>query len=602
MSFTDLKRQRASRGSMQRGGGVSRGSRPSTTSSPSQHFGTAGSQTMADSAPAERYRDTQQSTAALAGAAAGLRVEHIPGHGRGIVATQTIAPGDTLFALDGQSSVLSTTQVRERCHYCFVKGRLQRCSGCRFARYCGAACQRAAWPSHRDECPALRRWFAHANAAHASESVDLVNYEPGPAIRALAIILWDMQRNGKQSVSWCAFQSMQSHYGDFGGEQYEKAAQAAYRLAKYAWGDEQAPIEVHELISAVMRHNTNAFALADPQLDPIGVCISAQGALLNHSCEPNAVVVFPTAGSNSPPTRCKLHVIALRHIESDEEITISYVDIAEKTAERQRTLSERYLIDCMCGLCRHTAWTDPREAMWCRQPGCIGWVSAPDWRQLPVDQETPATLDTGMCNRCGKHSRINGARDIFDRLVQAQALAKRVTDAEHAQVTPAPADYQKLRTMIQWSSTFLPPSNTLSWMLMYAAHVQAIEHAGATSDSAGLWDDATAFAFLLCAGMQARGVARDPRSALYPPGHPVRAVLLATLGKLLVHEPGTPPAQQPVAHGAPKVPQDRGVRLTLARGVLEHALGEVRVGFGHTSEVADAVRDALEAIDMERAL
>ena len=33
---------------------------------------------------------------------------------------------------------------------------LKACSGCQYARYCGPACQRAAWPLHRHACAVLR--------------------------------------------------------------------------------------------------------------------------------------------------------------------------------------------------------------------------------------------------------------------------------------------------------------------------------------------------------------------------------------------------------------------------------------------------------------
>jgi len=182
-------------------------------------------------------------------------VRTIPGRGRGLVASVPFAPGDTIFALDSQASTLSTQQLRERCHFCFSKGKLQRCSACRFARYCTAECQRAAWRTHRDECAALRRWFAHAHAAHPNE-VELIDYEPGTAVRALALILWDMQRNGQSSSSWREFQTMQSHYGEFVGAQRDNAAKTAYRLARYAWGDEKAPLDAADLIRAVLRVST----------------------------------------------------------------------------------------------------------------------------------------------------------------------------------------------------------------------------------------------------------------------------------------------------------------------------------------------------------
>ena len=56
------------------------------------------------------------------------------------------------------------------CRTCFALphtgAELQRCSGCKEAHYCGAACQRADWgPRHKDEC---KRWKAAQAAQRAT--------------------------------------------------------------------------------------------------------------------------------------------------------------------------------------------------------------------------------------------------------------------------------------------------------------------------------------------------------------------------------------------------------------------------------------------------
>jgi hypothetical protein len=38
------------------------------------------------------------------------------------------------------------------CGRCRMIGRWRKCARCRAAYYCGAACQRADWPRHRDGC------------------------------------------------------------------------------------------------------------------------------------------------------------------------------------------------------------------------------------------------------------------------------------------------------------------------------------------------------------------------------------------------------------------------------------------------------------------
>jgi SET and MYND domain-containing protein len=54
---------------------------------------------------------------------------------------------------------------------------------------------------------------------------------------------------------------------------------------------------------------------------PIGACVSPVVALINHSCDPNAVVVFPRAGGELEKDKEPLmQVIALKYIAPDEEV------------------------------------------------------------------------------------------------------------------------------------------------------------------------------------------------------------------------------------------------------------------------------------------
>ena len=43
-------------------------------------------------------------------------------------------------------------------------------------------------------------------------------------------------------------------------------------------------------------------------------------ALINHSCDPNAVIVFPRANRDLLKHEPLMHVVALREINSDEEV------------------------------------------------------------------------------------------------------------------------------------------------------------------------------------------------------------------------------------------------------------------------------------------
>lgn len=67
-----------------------------------------------------------------------------------------------LLRVRPEVAVLSTALLEQRCSACYSPpasepaSKLQRCSACKVVRYCSAGCQRRDWPTHRDECKALK--------------------------------------------------------------------------------------------------------------------------------------------------------------------------------------------------------------------------------------------------------------------------------------------------------------------------------------------------------------------------------------------------------------------------------------------------------------
>ena len=105
-------------------------------------------------------------------------------------------------------------------------------------------------------------------------------------------------------------------------------------LAEYGLGSAAALVDFISRVRSLMfilslRLNlssqfvTNTFTLTSPSLTPIGIAVSPVVALINHSCEPNAVVVFPRAGPLEREPR--IEVIALRPIKEDEEVGFFFV-------------------------------------------------------------------------------------------------------------------------------------------------------------------------------------------------------------------------------------------------------------------------------------
>lgn len=80
----------------------------------------------------------------------------------------------------------------------------------------------------------------------------------------------------------------------------------------------------------------NNHTICDDELRPIGVGLFPTGALINHSCTPNAIQSFKQQ---------QIIFTALQSIAPGAEISISYIELAATRAERRQQLLEQYYFD-----------------------------------------------------------------------------------------------------------------------------------------------------------------------------------------------------------------------------------------------------------------
>ncbi|XP_041038936.1 histone-lysine N-methyltransferase SMYD3 isoform X4 [Carcharodon carcharias] len=86
----------------------------------------------------------------------------------------------------------------------------------------------------------------------------------------------------------------------------------------------------------------NCFTISDGEMQEIGVGLYPSMSLLNHSCDPNCVIVFEGK---------QLQLHAVRQIQANEELTISYIDVMATSQERRRQLEKQYCFACDCRRC-----------------------------------------------------------------------------------------------------------------------------------------------------------------------------------------------------------------------------------------------------------
>ena len=108
-------------------------------------------------------------------------------------------------------------------------------------------------------------------------------------------------------------------------------------------GKKDASFELKSTKMAMCILMCNSSRLVTPTFDPLGLALDPRTCVMNHSCSPNAVVVFD--GPN-------LTVRTLKKIQSGKEIVISYIDSTAPFGVRQAELKDQYFFACTCPKCK----------------------------------------------------------------------------------------------------------------------------------------------------------------------------------------------------------------------------------------------------------
>ncbi|KAF7329367.1 hypothetical protein MKEN_00198200 [Mycena kentingensis (nom. inval.)] len=516
-----------------------------------------------------------------------LEIRRDSDKGRGLWAKRNLGAGHTILALPPYASALSTANLTTHCSLCTRPGASKRCPRCQIVHYCNSTCQTADWTLHQLECAALRRCMAPPSTSEQEAGI------PNDAIRCLARGMWRRRKKGFEG-DWVRrtrhFRFLCSHclrpVKWTRCKLHTHLAMSLVRFLGLTSPQELAEYGIQsgaELAQIVAKFTTNTFTLSSPDLTPLGACVSPPVALINHACQPNAVVVFP--GSKSGGKEPIMQVVAIHPIREGEEARIltAYIDTTLPAELRRQALKETYCFDCDCSLCRGAEAADARASVWCHKR-CGGLC------RMPTD-ENPFS----RCFTCGTVLRDTDA--VLDATRGGQqgldkATAVQFTDPEKA--------CQLTTNLIPiLASAGLPPS-THPLLALRRLHLAMLIEDISLSASASptstpeetqtALDEAIVTATQVCAGLD----------LLLFPGHPVRALARAELGKLLAVDEPAPPAP-----GPQKYPPSGPARLRMALETLLAARDELRVGFGVANEggeVGNAVREDIVRLEKEMAV
>lgn len=301
------------------------------------------------------------------------------GHrGEGLRATTTLAPGHLLYSASPYACIPSKKARGSICEHCFCrKESLLRCSQCKMARYCNATCQKLAWPEHKCECKCLRSIYPQV---------------PTDMVRLVAKIIFKLMTGSCSSEELYCVTDLQSNIKQMSEEMKEGLGQLAVMLQFYM------KEEIHDVSQLVPGLNLlhlfgqvmcNCFTISDGEMQEVGIGLYPSMSLLNHSCDPNCVMVFEGK---------LLRLRAVQQIQQDEELTISYIDVMATSQERQRQIEKQYCFVCDCKHCEtghkdvdrlageERCWTKAKELI----PKVEELQAAAKWEQL-VDTCQPFT-------------------------------------------------------------------------------------------------------------------------------------------------------------------------------------------------------------------
>ncbi|KAL4807180.1 hypothetical protein BDV18DRAFT_113838 [Aspergillus unguis] len=264
------------------------------------------------------------------------------GQGRGLFVSVDLKPCDDILHIRSPFvAVLDTERLEDTCSGCFGKRQLESevesgsrlglkaCTGCQVVRYCDKTCQAKDW-----------------KLAHSRECAIYKNLKPRILpINARALLRMVLRTGAKKEPytpdELDLFQSLETHVREIreaNKGQFERIALTSKAVKEYSG----ASMEEEVLSAYGAKLDLNSFNLTNALYDRVGMYLHPYAALINHSCDYNAVMGFDGA---------ELYIKAVRPIAKDEQIFISYIDTTFPKRIRQKELRERFFFTCQCIKC-----------------------------------------------------------------------------------------------------------------------------------------------------------------------------------------------------------------------------------------------------------
>ncbi|KAK0576617.1 hypothetical protein LWI29_020596 [Acer saccharum] len=292
----------------------------------------------------------------------GLTVTNLPEKGRCLSTTRDFYPGEVIISHEPYVCVPNNSHSDSRCDGCFTSNNIKKCSGCQVVWYCGSTCQKLDWKLHRLECHALSRL-----------DKDRRKYVT-PSIRLIVKLYLRRKLQSEKVIPTSAtdkydlVEALVAHMSDIDEKQLVLYAQMSNLVNLILQWPE---INLKEIAENFSKLACNAHTICDSELRPLGTGLYPVISIINHSCLPNAVLVFEGRFAV---------VRAVQHIPKGGEVLISYIETAGSTMTRQKALKQQYLFTCTCPRCIKVGQYEDivesaiLEGYGCKDDDCSGFL------------------------------------------------------------------------------------------------------------------------------------------------------------------------------------------------------------------------------------
>ncbi|XP_025938121.1 histone-lysine N-methyltransferase SMYD3 isoform X2 [Apteryx rowi] len=205
-----------------------------------------------------------------------------PGKGSGLRCLRRLRPGELLFRAEPFAYVVTKEQLGGVCERCLRRNEhLHRCSQCKVAKYCGKSCQKEAWQDHKQECKCLKSIKP--------------NFPPDSVRLAGRIVFKLLRQSVCLSEKLYSFSDLQSNTEQLSEEMKEGLRHLAQTLQLYLKAEIQDASQLPPAIDFFQiftKVTCNCFTISNGEMQDVGVGLYPSMSLLNHSCDPNCVIVF----------------------------------------------------------------------------------------------------------------------------------------------------------------------------------------------------------------------------------------------------------------------------------------------------------------------